>query len=120
MSNNHLTPKRGEIWFANLGALNPAAGSEIQKSRPVLIVGNNIINERRRTALVIPLATSGGKAIASPPITVSVNCAGKKGVGVIDQLRALDKNRLVKLLDVMQPDEFQSVINALSQVLEMS
>jgi hypothetical protein len=57
------TPGRGEIWLADLGPLNPAKGAEIQKTRPVLIVGTNVVNRYRRTALVFPLATSGGKRL---------------------------------------------------------
>jgi len=119
MASSSLAPKRGEIWFANLAALNPLAGAEIQKSRPVLIIGNNIINQKRRTVLAIPLATSGGKAVANPPLTVSVTCAGKNGIAVIDQLRAIDKNRLARMIDTISPDQFASVISALSQVLEI-
>jgi len=115
-----IAPKRGEIWFAQLAPLNQSAGTEIQKSRPVLIVGNNIVNERRRTVLVVPLATSGGKATANPPITVSVNCAGKSAVAVIDQLRALDKSRLAKLMDIIQPEQLESVVAALGQILEIT
>jgi mRNA interferase MazF len=113
------TPQRGEIWFANLGKLDTSKGAEIQKSRPVLIIGNNVINRHRRTVLVVPLATSGGKAKADPPITVQVVCGGKHGVAVIDQLRALDKRRLSHLIGTIDPDDFISVIIALRQVLEV-
>lgn len=119
-SPNPHAPKRGEIWFANLAPLNPSKGAEIQKSRPVLIIGNNIINERRRTVLVVPLATQGGAANANPPITVPVTCRGKNGVAVVDQLRALDKNRLVNLMDIIHPSDLELVVNALAQVLEMN
>jgi mRNA interferase MazF len=119
MPGNPQAPKRGEVWFANLGELDPSRGAEIQKSRPVLIIGNNIINQRRRTALVVPLATSGGKAEANPPITVGVMCGGKSGIAVIDQLRALDKQRLVSLIDTIHAGDLELVIQALCQVLEI-
>jgi mRNA interferase MazF len=119
MPGNRNAPKRGEVWWANLGELNPAKGAEIQKTRPVLIIGHDVINRARRTALVIPLATSGGTAEANPPITVRVECAGKKGVAVIDQLRALDKNRLLSLIDTIHASDMQLVVDALSQVLEI-
>jgi mRNA interferase MazF len=119
VDSNQAAPKRGEIWFANLGTLNPSHGAEIQKSRPVLIIGNNIINERRRTILVIPLATSGGKAAAHPPLTVSLNGNGKQGVAVIDQLRALDKRRLSKFIENIGPDELKNIVNSVSQILEI-
>ena len=120
MTGSRAAPKRGEVWFANLGKLDVTKGSEIQKSRPVLIIGNNIINQHRRTTLVIPLATGGGKAVANPPVTVAVTCGKKNGVAVIDQLRAIDKRRLINLVDIIQPDDFELVVTALRQVLEIT
>ena len=119
MPDNPSAPKRGEIWFANLGKLEPAKGAEIQKSRPVLIIGTDVVNRNRRTTLVVPLATSGGKAEANPPITVNVHCGGKNGVAVIDQLRALDKKRLLNLVDTIHPKDLELVVSALRQVLEI-
>lgn len=112
-------PRRGEIWFADLGNLEPSKGAEIQKQRPVLVIGKNIVNECRRTVLVIPLATSGGTAKANPPITVEVHSVDRKGVAVIDQLRALDKQRLLRFVDVVFPVDLKSVEEALRQVLEL-
>ncbi len=120
MAGDSAAPKRGEIWLANLGALDPGKGAEIQKTRPVLVIGNNVVNERRRTVLVVPLATSGGNPQAHPPITVGVRCKGKNGVAVIDQLRALDKRRLFKLMDTIHPNDFELVVEALCQVLEIA
>lgn len=120
MPGNPAAPKRGEVWFADLGPRDKSSGSEIQKSRPVLIIGNSIINQRRRTVLAIPLATSGDTAQANPPITVAVTCGGKTGVAVIDQLRAIDKSRLLHLVDTMHPGDLQLVVSALCQVLEIT
>ncbi|MBI4534300.1 MAG: type II toxin-antitoxin system PemK/MazF family toxin [Candidatus Melainabacteria bacterium] len=120
MAGNSASPKRGEIWFANLGELDPSKGAEIQKSRPVLIIGNNIVNQRRRTVLVIPLATSGGQAQANPPITVEIVSGRRRGIAVIDQLRALDKQRLVNLIDTIHEGDLELVVQALCQVLEIS
>ena len=119
MAGNAAAPKRGEVWFANLGDLDPTKGAEIQKSRPVLIIGNNIINQRRRTVVVIPLATSGDKAQANPPITIEVLCGGRRGIAVIDQVRALDKQSLLNLVDTIDAGDFELVIQALCQVLEI-
>ncbi len=120
MPGNSASPKRGEVWFANLGELDPSKGAEIQKSRPVLIMGNNIINQRRKTVLVIPLATSGDQSQANPPITIKVMCGARRGIAVIDQLRALDKQRLVNLVDFIPEPDLELVVQALCQVLEIS
>ena len=114
-----LAPKRGEVWFANLGDLDPSRGAEIQKKRPVLVVGKSIINQHRRTVLVIPLGTAGGCPRANPPVTVEVHCGDKNGLAVIDQLRALDKQRLLHLVDDISPDDLERVMSALCQVLEI-
>jgi mRNA interferase MazF len=117
---NPAAPRRGEVWFANLGDLDPAKGAEIQKSRPVLIIGNNIVNQHRRTVLIVPLATAGNNPQPNPPITVEVMCGGKRGIAVIDQLRALDKQRLLNLVDTIHPGDLTLVVDALAQVLEIS
>ena len=119
MTGNRNAPERGEFWFANLAPLRPSSGAEIKKSRPVLIVSNNIVNEKRRTVLAIPLATSGGTAEPNPPITVGITCAGINAVAVVDQLRAVDKQRLVKQMGMSDRGEFNAVIDALSQILQI-
>jgi mRNA interferase MazF len=50
-----LRPRRGEIWWTEL---DPTRGSEIQKTRPCVIVTSDVLNARRRTVVVVPLATS--------------------------------------------------------------
>ena len=116
---NAGAPRRGEIWIAHLGELDPARGAEIQKRRPVLIIGKDIINQNRRTVLVIPLATGGGALKANPPLTIEVHCGGKVGYAVVDQLRALDKARLDYLLDKIDAVDLEAVEIALCQVLEI-
>jgi mRNA interferase MazF len=120
MPGNPQAPKRGEVWFANLGELEPSKGAEIQKTRPVLIIGNNIVNQCRRTVVIVPLATSGGDPQSNPPITVAVTCNGKNAIAVIDQLRALDKQRLLSQIDTIHPGDLELVVQAICQVLEIS
>jgi mRNA interferase MazF len=63
--------------------------SQISMTRPCLIISSNVINERRRTVVVVPLSTSPQ---ASPPLMVPVLCAGRSVVAVIDQVRAVLQN----------------------------
>jgi mRNA interferase MazF len=105
--------RRGEIWWVRL---DPTLGSEIAKTRPCLIVSKTIINERRRTVVVIPLSTSPE---ASPPLLVPVRCAGRNVVAVVDQIRAVSKQRLDRLIGELSADELYPVEQALKDVLEV-
>ncbi len=81
--------KRGEVWLA---ALNPTLGGEIQKTCPCLIVSPDEMNMHLRTATVIPF-TSGSRPA---PFRVAVTFKGKSGLLLVDQMRTLDRVRLVK------------------------
>ncbi len=107
-------PRRGEVWWVRL---DPALGSEIAKTRPCLVVSTNILNERRRTVVVIPLSSSPQ---ASPPLLVPVRCAGRNVVAVVDQIRAVAKERLQNLLGQLPPEDLEAVEHGLQQVLELA
>ena len=107
-------PRRGEVWWVRL---DPALGSEIAKTRPCVIVSSSIINQRRRTVVVVPLSTSPK---ASPPLLVPVRCAGRDVVAVIDQIRAVAKERLDQLMGELSPEHLDAVVEALGAILEIS
>ena len=100
-------PRRGEVWWVRL---DPAKGSEIAKTRPCLILSANVVNERRRTVVVIPLSSSPQP---SPPLLVPVVCAGRESVAVIDQIRAIAKERLDKRLGDLTVEHLEAVEQAL-------
>lgn len=106
-------PRRGEIWWANL---DPTVGSEISKTRPCLVISNSVVNEHRRTVVVVPLSSSPRSA---PPLMVSVTCSGKSAVAVIDQVRAVAKERLMSLIEKLAAKELDSVEVALREILEL-
>jgi mRNA interferase MazF len=83
--------KRGEIWLA---ALDPTVGSEIQKTRPCVVISPPELNEYLRTVIVAPM-TTGGRAA---PYRIPISFEGKRGLVVLDQIRTVDKQRLVKRL----------------------
>ena len=105
-------PKRGEIWWASL---DPTVGSEIRKKRPCLVLSTDIVNEHRRTVLVAPLSSSPKP---NPPITVPIECSGKSGVVVVDQMRAISKERLQSFLQKATEKEVEAVIEALKIIIE--
>src|SRR5580692_3074545 len=107
-------PRRGEIWWANL---DPTVGSEIAKTRPCLVVSNSVVNEHRRTVVVVPLSSSPR---AAPPVTVGVTCSGQQAVAVIDQVRAIAKERLVRRIELLSAEHLGAVEDALREILELA
>jgi mRNA interferase MazF len=108
-----VIPARGEIWWVRL---DPTEGSEIRKTRPCLVLTADTLNKFRRTVVVIPYSTV---AAAHPPITIKVTCQGKPAVAVIDQVRAIAKERLVERIEVAPEEQFAAVTEALAVILEL-
>ena len=98
--------KRGEIWLVNL---DPTVGSEIQKSRPCLVVSPAELNEHLRTVMVAPMTSKGFPA----PFRVPVTHAGTKGLIVLDQLRTVDKQRLIKRQGAVSAKTLNAVLATL-------
>ena len=86
-----MVVSRGEVW---LFALDPTLGSEIRKARPCVVISPPEIHDHLRTVIAAPM-TTGSKAA---PFRVAVRFSGKTGLILLDQVRALDKVRLVKRL----------------------
>ena len=84
-------PRLDEVWLV---ALDPTSGAEIQKTRPCLVVSPNEMNQHLRTAIVAPMTT----AERPYPTRVAVRFQGKHGQVALDQLRAVDRQRLVRRL----------------------
>ncbi len=101
--------KRGEIWLV---ALDPTIGSEIKKSRPCVVVSPPELNRHLRTVIVAPMTSKGFVA----PFRVAMTHAGTKGLVVLDQIRTVDKIRLVKRLGAVSPKTLSTVLNTLQEV----
>ena len=106
-------PRRGEIWWANL---DPTIGAEIKKTRPCLVISNSVVNQHRRTVVIVPISSSPQPA---PPLMVSIQCSGQPAVAVIDQVRAVAKERLVRHIENLSDEHLQAVENALREILEL-
>ena len=83
--------KRGDIWLVNL---DPTVGSEMQKTRPCIIVSPPEMHDHLRTVIVAPMTTANKPA----PFRIAIVFQGKRGLILLDQIRTLDKVRLVKRL----------------------
>ena len=106
-------PTRGEVWWISL---DPTQGSEINKTRPCVVLSHDTLNRLRRTVVVVPLSMA---AKAHPPVTVPVTCQGQPAVAVIDQIRAVAKHRLKSRLETLAPEDMAVITKALSTVLEI-
>ncbi|MGA2982495.1 MAG: type II toxin-antitoxin system PemK/MazF family toxin [Terriglobia bacterium] len=108
-----MKPRRGEVWWVRL---DPTLGSEIKKTRPCVVVGTNALNEHRHTVVVVPLSTAPQ---AAPPVLVPVVCMGRRAVAVVDQIRAVAKERLTRHMGEISLGDLASVEEALRIVLEL-
>jgi len=102
-------PKRGEVFLV---ALDPTRGSEIRKTRPCVVVSPDELNVHLRTVIVAPLTTGGQKY----PFRVPCRFAGKGGEVVVDQLRTVDHERLVRHLGRLSPPTFAHVLGTLQEM----
>ena len=84
-----MVVRRFEVWFVNL---DPAIGKEIKKIRPCLIVSPDESNKYLNTIVAVPMTT----IIRNYPTRIHCVFQKKKGQVAIDQIRSLDKSRLVK------------------------
>ncbi len=100
---------RGDVWLV---ALDPTVGSEIKKARPCLVVSPVEMHNHLRTVIVAPMTTKSHPA----PFRIPVTHAGRKGLVLLDQVRALDKARLVKRLGTVPPKVLMQTLATLREV----
>ena len=97
---------RGDIYLVSL---NPTRGSEIRKTRPCVVVSPDELNAHLRTFIVAPLTTGGHPY----PFRLRCRFDDKDGHVVADQLRAVDRERLIKHLGVLYEDTLVEVLSVL-------
>jgi mRNA interferase MazF len=100
--------KRLEVWLVNL---DPTIGSEIRKTRPAVIVSPDELNAHLNTVFVVPLTTG-----RSYPFRIETRVGGKPGVAAVDQLRTVDKQRLVKKVSKLQGATAKKLMDALAEM----
>ena len=96
----------GEIWLAQL---DPTVGSEIQKTRPCVVVSPDEMNAHLRTVIVAPMTTGSRPARFRIPVTFQ----GKQGFVLLDQIRTLDGMRLVKRLGTLRASTLSATLSTL-------
>ena len=100
---------RGHVYLVQL---DPTRGSEIKKTRPCVVVSPDELNAHLSTATVAPM-TSAGRPY---PFRVACRFANKSGHIVTDQLRTVDKDRLIRHLGKLTPETFARVLSVLQEM----
>jgi mRNA interferase MazF len=102
---------RGEVWLANL---DPTQGSEIRQTRPCLVVSPAEMHDHLRTVTVAPMTTGSRPA----PFRVPVRFQGREGLVLLDQIRTVDKTRLVRRLGSAPQPTLVAALAVLREIFE--
>ena len=100
--------KQYQIVLVNL---DPTIGSKIKKTRPCVIVSPNEMNKYLRTIIIAPMTTTS----RNYPTRVKVRHDNKNGWIVIDQIRTIDKKRIIKILGKLKNKEVKEVKNIIKE-----
>lgn len=111
VGNVEIYPKRGEVYLVNF---DPTVGSEIRKTRPAVVIQNDVSN--KHSAVTIVSAISSADAESRYPNEVFVKM-GESGldcdsVVLLNQIRTIDKTRLIKKLGILKPKTVESIDRA--------
>lgn len=101
-----MVTNRFEVWLV---LLDPTQGSEIAKTRPCVIVSPNIVNNRLNTVLIAPMSSTRRHY----PTRVDCHFSGQDGQVALDQIRSVDKVRLVKRLGSLDESTCQQICQTL-------
>lgn len=100
---------RGDIWLV---ALDPTLGEGIRKSRPCVVISPREMHDALRTAIVAPMTTKSHAA----PFRIPVTHARKRGLILLDQIRAIDRVRLVRRLGAVPNETLERLLATLREV----
>jgi mRNA interferase MazF len=103
--------KQFEVWLVEF---DPAVGSEIKKSRPAVVVSNNIINDLYATVIVAPLTST----MRNYPSRIDTDFDNKGGQIAVDQLKCFDKARFKKKIGIISKAERDDLIQMLSYIFK--
>lgn len=107
-----IYPKRGEIYLV---CLDPTIGSEINKTRPALIISNNINNELANSVTVVPITSFKREKLYPFEVLISNSGSGLdlKSLIKCNQIRTVDKNRIIKKLGTVSSQKIAEINTAL-------
>jgi mRNA interferase MazF len=104
-----VVAKRFDVWLVRL---DPTVGSEIRKTRPCLVVSPDEMNRQIATLLVAPMTTT----VRHYPTRVACRFQGKSGQIALDQMRTIDKSRLLRRLGRVGPAVQKTTLAVLGEM----
>lgn len=112
----------GSIWLVTF---DPSVGTEIQKTRPGLIISGSLFNQKRSKVTLLPFSSAKPSDTRISPAAVNVSSSSQNGLSVDSILIAVepmtfDKVRLVKYLGQLEPELLQQVQNILRRYLNLN
>ena len=107
-----MSLRRGEVYFVNF---DPTIGAEIKKTRPALILQNDIANMYSPITIVAAITSKSDEQLYPTEVPIESPEGGmiRDSVVLLNQIRSIDKTRLVKRLGLLKPDTMQKVDRAL-------
>jgi mRNA interferase MazF len=103
---------RFEVYYVNL---DPTIGSEIKKTRPCVIISPNEMNDNISTVIIAPITSK----LRNYPTRVPCKLEDKQGQVVLDQIRTVDKSRLIKKIDILNKVTQTKVLNVLMEMFSL-
>ena len=105
-------PRRGEIFLVSF---DPTIGSEIRKTRPALIIQNDVANEYSPITIVVAITSKFGPTLRPTEVLIAVDEGGlsQPSVVLLNQIRSIDRSRLIKRLGAVEGHTLKRVGNSL-------
>jgi len=104
-----MVANRFDVYLINL---DPTVGSEIQKTRPCVIISPDEMNRHIHTVIVAPMTTAGKEY----PTRITCKFKKKNGYVVLDQIRTIDKKRLIKNLGTLDSETQVKIVSVLQRL----
>ncbi len=111
------TPSRGDVWLVSL---DPTIGHEVRKTRPAVVITSNLYNRHNWVVVVMPLTSHDSAEYDQVLIEPPEGGVTSKSATLPDQIRAVDRRRLVKRLGRVDQDTIRKIDRSLRIVLDLS
>jgi len=107
-------PRRGDIYWVNL---DPAVGTEVTKTRPAVILSNNVQNRIAQRVLAAPITSNTARVYSFEALIL---VGGRPGKAMLDQVRCLDTRRLGEQVGTVTPEEMRRIEAALRIAFDLA